>query len=134
MKIKLIRSYRKLNKNGQPTTVFVYSVNGTDEQLAAYKEAVGVDNYRESDDGEPLWFSTRCVGDSGSLITTSKGTFAPDMSAFDKAASLAAQYGGNLGQELARNAAASLLSSSGSNAPAATVSQPASEKKAVDKQ
>jgi hypothetical protein len=133
MKIRLIRSYRKLNKNGQPTTVFVYSVNGTDEQLAAYKEAQG-ENYRESDDGEPLWFSTRCVGDSGSLITTSKGTFAPDMSAFDKAASLATQYGGNLGQELARNAAASLLSSS--NAPAASaVAAPApSEKKAVDKQ
>lgn len=133
MKIKLIRSYRKLNKNGQPTTVFVYGVSGTDEQLAAYKEAVGADNYRESDEGEPLWFSTRCVGETGSLITTSKGTFAPDMSAFDKAASLAAQYGGNLGQELARNAAASLLGASNS---AASVAQPAApaKDKAVDKQ
>jgi len=125
MKIKLIRSYRKLNKNGQPTTVFVYAVSGDDEQLAAYKEAQGLDHYRESDDGEPLWFSTRCVGDSGSLITTSKGTFAPDMSEFDKAASLASQYGGNLGQELARNAAAGLLKSS---APAQAVQAPATPK------
>ena len=126
MKIKLIRSYRKLNKNGQPTTVFVYAVDGTDEQLAAYKEAQG-DTYRESDDGESLWFSTRCVGDSGSLITTSKGTFAPDMSAYDKAASLASQYGGNLGQELAKNAAAGLLASS-TAAPVATPAPAKSEK------
>lgn len=132
MRIKLIRSYRKLNKNGQPTTVFVYAVDGTDEQLAAYKEAQGTENYRESDDGEPLWFSTRCVGDSGSLIVTSKGTYAPDMSAFDKAASLAAQYGGNLGQELARSAAAGLLASSGSGAPTAVPAK--AENKAVDKQ
>lgn len=134
MKIKLIRSYRKLNKNGQPTTVFVYGVDGTEEQLAAYKEAQG-ENFRESDDGEPLWFSTRCVGDAGSLIVTSKGTYAPDMSAFDKAASLAAQYGGNLGQELARSAAASLLTSSGSVSSVATpAKQEAPKGPGLDKQ
>lgn len=126
MKIKLIRSYRKLNKNGQPTTVFVYGVTGTDEQVAAYKAAQGT-NYRESDAGEPLWFSTRCVGNSGSLITTQKGTYAPDMSAFDQAASLATQYGGNLGQELAKNAASILFA--GASAPV-SVAAPAS---AVDK-
>jgi hypothetical protein len=117
MRIKLIRSYRKLNKNGQPTTVFVYAVAGTEDQLSAYKAAQG-SNYRESDDGEPLWFSTRCVGNAGKLITTSKGGFAPDMSAFDQAASLATQYGGNLGQELARKAAESLFVCSTASAEA----------------
>jgi len=121
MKIKLIRSYRKLNKNGVPTTVFVYGVNGTEEQLAAYKAAQGA-NYRESDTAEPLWFSTRCVGNSGTLITTQKGSFAPDMSAFDQAASLATQYGGNLGQELAKNAAAILFA--GASAPAVAANAP----------
>jgi len=33
----------------------------------------------------------------------------PDMSAFDQAASIAAQYGGNFGQELARQAAQNIL-------------------------
>ena len=36
----------------------------------------------------------------------------PDMSAFDQAASIAAQYGGNFGAELAKMSAASILGSS----------------------
>lgn len=108
MKIKLNRSYKKLNKNSELTTVFVYAVSGTEEQLASFKEAMG-DNFRESEDGQPLWFSTRCVGNDGSLIITSAGKVVPDMSKFDQAASLASQYGGNLGLELARIAAAQLM-------------------------
>jgi len=105
-----LRSYRKLDKNGQPTTVFVYAVTGTDAELAQYKETQGA-NYRESDDGEPLWFTTRASGDRPVLLFTSKGQVVPDMSAFDKAASLAKQYGGDLGAELAKVAAAMLVGS-----------------------
>lgn len=104
MKIKLLRSYT--SKKGNKT--FVYAVTGSKEQLAAYKEAQG-ENYREAEDGTPLWFTVRCVGERGTLIITTNGKVVPDMSAFDQAASIAAQYGGNFGQELARMAAASLL-------------------------
>lgn len=104
MKVSLLRSYR--SKNGNAT--FVYGVKGSEKDLAAYKEAQG-DFYREDDNGTPLWFTTRCIGDSGKLIITTNGNIVPDMSAFDKAASLAAQYGGNFGEALAKSAAASIL-------------------------
>lgn len=108
MKVQLSRSYRSQKGN----TVFVYTVTGTEAQIAAYKVAQG-DNYRETEDGVSLWFTTRCIGNNGSLIVTEKGKVVPDMSAFEQAASLAKQYGGNFGQELAKAAVANLLSSNG---------------------
>lgn len=111
MKIKLMRSY----KSKQGNTVFVYTVTGSIAQLEAYKTAQA-DNYRESDDGTSLWFTTRCVGNTGTLIITEKGRVVPDMSAFEQANSLAKQYGGNFGQELARAAVAALLGG-GNTAP-----------------
>lgn len=110
MKIKLIRSYR--SKNGNPT--FVYEVSGSDSDLEAFKNAQG-EYYREDEDGKPLWFTTRCVGQTGSLIITTNGNIVPDMSKFDQAASLAEQYGGNFGEELAKAAAANLFNSNTSN-------------------
>ena len=110
MRIKLERSYR--SKKGNPT--FVYGVTGNEADLESYREAQG-DFYREDDDGQALWFTTRCVGPQGSLIITTNGNIVPDMSAFDQAASIAAQYGGNFGAELAKMSAASIL---GASAPA----------------
>lgn len=108
MKVSLIRNYKK---QGTGNTVFVYSVTGTQAELDAYKSAQG-DNYVEdTETGAPLWFTTRCIGATGSLIITSKNKVVPNMSAFEQAASLAAQFGGNFGQELARSAAAQLLGS-----------------------
>jgi hypothetical protein len=104
MKVKLSRSYRSQKGN----TVFVYTVEGTQTQIEAYKAAQG-DNYRETEDGVSLWFTTRCIGNNGSLIVTEKGKVVPDMSAFEQAASLAKQYGGNFGQELAKAAVANIL-------------------------
>lgn len=116
MKIKLIRSYR--SKNGNPT--FVYAVSGNANDLAAFKEAQG-EFYREDEKtGSPLWFTTRCVGDNGSLIITTNGKVVPDMSAYDQAASIAAQYGGNFGQELAKQAAMSILGNKATSAPVET--------------
>lgn len=113
MNIKLIRSYR--SKNGNPT--FVYAVSGNANDLAAFKEAQG-EFYREDETtGSPLWFTTRCVGDNGKLIITTNGKVVPDMSAFDQAASIAAQYGGNFGQELAKQAAMTILGNKGTSAP-----------------
>ena len=104
MKVKLSRSYRSQKGN----TVFVYTVEGTPAQIDAYKAAQG-DNYRETEDGVSLWFTTRCIGNNGTLIITEKGKIVPDMSAFEQAASLAKQFGGNFGQELAKQAVANIL-------------------------
>lgn len=105
MNAKLIRSYR--SKQGNVT--FVYGVSGNATQLEAYKEAQG-EYYREDkDNGTPLWFTTRCIGDDGILIITSTGKVVPDMSEFDKTASLVEQFGGNFGQSLADQAVAKLL-------------------------
>ena len=123
MKIKLIRSYR--SKNGNPT--FVYAVSGNANDLAAFKAAQG-EFYREDETtGSPLWFTTRCVGDNGKLIITTNGKVVPDMSAYDQAASIAAQYGGNFGQELAKQAAMSILGNKGTSAPVETPAPVAEE-------
>ena len=113
MKVSLLRSYR--SKNGNAT--FVYKVNGTSAELDAFKNAQG-DYYREDTDGSPLWFTTRCIGKQGSLIITTNGNVVPDMSAFDQAASIAQQYGGDFGQELARSAAQAILGATPSASPA----------------
>ena len=117
MNISLQRSYR--SKKGNPT--FVYKVTGAASDLENFKDAQG-EFYREDDLGHPLWFTTRCIGPNGSLIITTNGNIVPDMSAFDQAASIASQYGGNFGQELARMSAAAIL---GANAPSAAPAAPA---------
>lgn len=114
MKVKLARSYR--SKNGNAT--FVYVVSGNESDLEAFKTAQG-DYHRVDEDGNPLWFTTRCIGPQGKLIITTNGNVVPDMSAFDQAASLAEQYGGNFGAELAKAAAAALVGGTAST-PQAT--------------
>lgn len=121
MNVKLARSYRSKNGN----TTFVYNVDGTTKEVEEFKTAQG-DFYREDDKtGKPLWFTTRCIGNSGKLVITSKGKVVPDMSAFEQAASLAKQFGGNFGNELAKASVAKLLG----NAPTedAQVTQPNEE-------
>lgn len=124
MKIKLIRSYKSKNGN----TVFVYGVSGTPSQLEAFAKAQGENHRVDETTGTPLWFTTRCVGQSGELIITSNNKVVADMSAFDQAASLAAQYGGNLGEQLARTAAEQLLG----GAPKAAPVSANAEAKSVD--
>jgi hypothetical protein len=114
MNIIAQRSYTSKQGN----KVFVYAVSGTKEQLEKFKTASG-EFYREAEDGTPLWFTTRSVGNRGELIITTNGKIVPDMSKFDQAASLAKQYGGNLGEELAKHAAAALLGKPTEQAPQA---------------
>ena len=118
LSVKLQRSYK--SKNGNRT--FVYTVSGKPSDIEAYREAQG-EFYREDDKtNNPLWFTTKCIGKTGTLIITDNGNIVPDMSEFDEAASLAQQYGGNLGEMLAREAAQRLLGgrrlSSTSSSPA----------------
>ena len=112
MKVKLSRSYKSKNGN----TVFVYTVSAKPEVVEQYKTASG-DYYRESEDGTPLWFTTRCIGQRGTLVITSKGKIVPDMSAFEQAASLAKQFGGNFGNELAKASVAHLLGNNSNPEP-----------------
>lgn len=116
------RSYKKRDKNNNLVDVFVYSVTGSKDAIEAYEKAQGEFLRTDETTGKHLFFSTRYVGESAKLIITEKGNVVPDMSEFAKAHSLASQFGGNLGQELARNAAAQLM---GSASGATTVAQPA---------
>ena len=106
MKLKIVKlgSYRSKKGN----VVFRYAVTGSPEALAAYKEAQG-DFYRENEDGTVLWFTTRFAGDRNELIITESGKCIADMSAYDAAASISAQYGGNFGQEIAKGLVGNLL-------------------------
>jgi hypothetical protein len=114
MNVSYLRSYR--SKNGNAT--FVYTVSGSASDLAAFADAQG-EFYREDEQtGKALWFTTRCIGKTGQLIITTKGNIVPDMSAFDQASSIAAQYGGNFGQELAKQAAQDILGINPTSAPA----------------
>lgn len=105
MKIKLLGSYR--SKKGNLT--FRYAVSGTKEQLEAFAKAQGEFHRVDEATGTPLWFTTNFAGNTGSLIITQNGKVVADMTEFEKANSLAKQFGGNLGQELARHAAATLM-------------------------
>ncbi len=104
MKVVLLRSYR--SKNGNVT--FVYAVSGNAEDLAKFKEIQG-GFYREDDNGQPLWFTVNCIGQTGKLIITTNNKIVPDMSAFDQAHSLAKQYGGDFGKALADASVAKAL-------------------------
>ena len=105
MKVTMQRSYK--SKNGNRT--FVYTVTGSNAEMEDYREAQG-EYYREDEKtNQALWFTTKCIGKAGTLLITDNGNIVPDMSEFDEAASLAQQYGGNLGEMLAREAAQRLL-------------------------
>lgn len=105
-------------KNGN--TVFIYKVTGTSSALTAYEDAKG-EYYRVDEaTGDVLYFTTRFMGDKATLVINDKGNIYPDMSEFNKAASLAKQFGGNLGQELARIAASKLMGTSASASVPAT--------------
>ena len=105
MKVTMQRSYK--SKNGDRT--FVYTVTGSNAEMEDYREAQG-EYYREDEKtNQALWFTTKCIGKTGTLLITDNGNVVPDMSEFDEAASLAEQYGGNLGEMLAREAAQRLL-------------------------
>lgn len=123
MKVKLLRSYR--SKKGNPT--FVYEVDGTEAQLAEYKRIQGGFFREDEATGKALWFTTRCIGQTGTLIITTNGNIVPDMSKLDQAASIVAQYGGNLGESIANAAAADFLGLSAPAASAPVASAPAVE-------
>ncbi len=109
---KLNATFQRSYKSKKGNTTFVYVVTGSEANLAKYKTIQG-DFYREDEASKKaLFFTTRFVGDNVSLIITPNDKIVPDMSEFEKANSLASQFGGNLGQALAQSAAAKLMGGS----------------------
>ena len=72
LSVQMQRSYK--SKNGNRT--FVYTVSGKPSDIEAYREAQG-EFYREDDKtNNPLWFTTKCIGKTGTLIITDNGKIA----------------------------------------------------------
>lgn len=110
LKATFISSYIKRNQDtGVATEVFRYKVTGSPEELAAYEAAKGKNHRVDNTTGDVLWFTTNFVGDDATLVITSTGNVIADMTEFRKAASLIKQFGGNLGDALAAEAASKLL-------------------------
>jgi len=114
-----IKSHRSPYTSPKGNTVFVYAVSGTEQELADFKKAQG-DFYRE-EDGTPLWFTTRFVGNTAPLVITSKGKVIADLSEYKKAESLVKQFGGNFGQELAKQMISGLTGNNSNVAQSAPV-------------
>lgn len=127
MKATFQRTYVKKETGND---VFVHSVTFANEaEHEAFKTAQGPKNYRvDKVTGDVLWFSPRYHGEIIDLIITSNNKVVADTSAFAKAKSLSAQYGGNFGAELARASAQSLVAGLiKGNAPVATPDAQSSE-------
>jgi len=123
LKGKFLSSYRSSKGN----TVFRYEVSGKDEDVQTYKDVQGDKLRVDETSGKPIWFTTRFAGNTADIIIVGKDAdrrAIADMSAFEQAASLAKQFGGDLGQELAKKAAEQLL---GGNHQQPVVEQTAAE-------
>lgn len=111
--VTFLRQY-SANKNGKRVTVFVYKVTGTPELTAKYKELQGT-FFRPDEQGNGLYFTKLYMGDNGTLILTDSGKVVPDMSKYEKAASLCDQFDGVFGQTLAQRLVTDII---GGTAPA----------------
>lgn len=112
---------RQHTSQGTNVPVFVYSVAGSPEELSKLREVQG--NYHRTDKvtGVDLWFTTRYAGEEVPLIITQNNKVIADMSEFKKLDSLSKQFGGNLGEQIAKQAAAMLFKSQ--STPANTVKE-----------
>ena len=124
MTLSFARQYRK-KQTGK--LVFVYNVKGTAAQLDEYRDAQG--SYLVEDEkGQPLFFSTRYVGESCPLVANHNGDgFYADTTTMDKQAAMVQQYGGNLGQALAAQIAASVAVGRNAGATSQGTPEPASK-------
>lgn len=122
LKVEFQRDYT--SQKGNPT--FVYVVRGSKEDLEKYKQLQG-EFFRKDETvgsptfGEALWFTTRAIGNRGELIITTNNKIVPDLSKFRMMESMAKQFGGNLGQAMAQQAAAELFSTMGNGRTASSI-------------
>jgi len=92
MKAVFKNSYPKRTKNNTVVDVFVYGVEGTDDELLAYEDAKGSEYREDSETGQPLFFSLNYVGEVCPMIITTNGNVVADTSQLRKAANLVGQY------------------------------------------
>lgn len=102
MKATAIRQYRK-RETGK--LVFVYSITGTEEEIAAYKESKGEFYREDATTKQVLMFSNRYTGKEINMIKTSTGQFVPDTTEIDQLASLADQHGIDIALRIAHKQA-----------------------------
>jgi hypothetical protein len=115
MKASYLRQYVKAETGN---TVYVYTVDGTPEELAQYKSVQGSNYIEDRETGSVLWFTTKFAMNKCTLMFNQDGTkvFA-DMSEIDRLASLANQTGGAVGEALAQQVASMILGKAGANVP-----------------
>lgn len=92
MKATFSNSYPKRSKNGNVVDVFVYTVGGSEQELADYKSVKGSEYREDSNTGKPLWFSLNYVGEVAPLIITTNNNVVADTSDMRKAQNLVNQY------------------------------------------
>ena len=131
MKATLKSSYKKAGINGTAQTIFVYRVNGTENELNQYKELREEEGYyTEDEDGTPLYFTNRYYGDNINLMVTINDNIVVDTTLFDKVQSLA-DNNPFMREQLAAQMAAQLLGNM-SNSTNSTVSKKEVEQKEED--
>jgi hypothetical protein len=96
--------FKRTYKKSSGKVMFVYHISG-DKQALDQFETIQGEHYR-TDNGIPVWFTSRYVGESCPLLITSKDKIVADTSEFDKANSLVQQAGGHFGEALANALAA----------------------------
>jgi hypothetical protein len=85
---KFLRSYPK---NG--STVFVYQVDGNEQELKKVEEIKGDGHRLDSETGKPLHFTAFFAGDKVNFTITENDKFVVDNSKFERMKSLVDQYG-----------------------------------------
>lgn len=122
LNIKYARQYKKLNKNNETFTMFVYTiVGGSSDNIKAYEESQG-EYLKHDEKNRPLYFSpNRFAGINATLQVSSKGKWFIDMSKFEQAQSMCEQFDGKFGEVLAQQVVSQLLGSEVPQAPTAPV-------------
>lgn len=113
MKATYLRQYVKAETGN---TVYVYTVDGTPDELAQFKSVQGSNYTEDRDTGSVLWFTTKFAMNKCTLMFNQDRTkvFA-DMSEIDRLTNLANQTGGVVGAELAKAVASMILGKAGAN-------------------
>jgi hypothetical protein len=91
------------------TRMFLYTiVDASPEMIAKYKE-IKAENYQEDEDGNPLFHTSFSTDDEIKLIITKNGKVMEDRSEQERLMVKVKQFGGNLGDEMAKLTAAQLF-------------------------
>ena len=110
--------FRQYVKPETGNTVYVYTVDGTADEIAQYKSVQGSNYIEDRETGSVLWFTTKFAMNNCTLMFNQDGTkvFA-DMSEMDRLTSLANQTGGVVGAEIAKQVASMILGNASAKVP-----------------